>query len=200
MNTTIHSFDVSYLEPYNKWLVGTANGKVLVYNRKDFNAYQQEIFEEANPPRFNYMDSFNVLDYVDNSFTESKRCNTLDHYYSMAKRNIVRNEVDKDNLCQGMFSNSDLTLHISFIAKVPYLFVRNFELHQVVRRIPLTSLPLSMSLTPNSPFFIVVQADGVLKMIDSVNIENTSEIRTTHEEVKVMKICPNGRYVLTGGS
>lgn len=23
---------------------------------------------------------------------------------------------------------------------------------------------------------------------------------TTHEEAKAMKICPNGRYVLTGGS
>ena len=40
INTTIHSFDVSYLEPYNKWLVGTANGKVIVYNRKDFNSFQ----------------------------------------------------------------------------------------------------------------------------------------------------------------
>ena len=40
INTSINSFDVSYLEPYNKWLVGTANGKVIVYNRKDFNAYQ----------------------------------------------------------------------------------------------------------------------------------------------------------------
>jgi hypothetical protein len=40
INTTINTFDVSYLEPYNKWMVGTANGKVIVYNRKDFNAYQ----------------------------------------------------------------------------------------------------------------------------------------------------------------
>lgn len=75
------------------------------------------------------MDSFNLLDYVDNSFTESKRCNTLDHYYSIAKRNIVRNEVDKENQCVGMFSNADLTLHISYIAKASYLFIRNFELH-----------------------------------------------------------------------
>jgi hypothetical protein len=81
INTTLHTFDVSYLEPYNKWLVGTANGKVIVYNRKDFNAFQQEIFNEQNPPRFNYMDTFNLLDYVDNAFTESKRANTLDHYY-----------------------------------------------------------------------------------------------------------------------
>lgn len=39
INTSIHSFDISFLEPYNKWLVGTGNGKVIVYNRKDFNAF-----------------------------------------------------------------------------------------------------------------------------------------------------------------
>lgn len=37
-------------------------------------------------------------------------------------------------------------------------------------------------------------------MIDFVNTENTSEIATIHDEAKVMKICPNGRYILTGGS
>ena len=81
------------MEPYNKWLVGSSNGKIAVYNKKDFNAFQQEIFDEENPPKFNFMDSFNALDYVDNNFTESKRCNTLDHYYSTSKRNLVYNEV-----------------------------------------------------------------------------------------------------------
>lgn len=37
-------------------------------------------------------------------------------------------------------------------------------------------------------------------MIDFINTENTSEIATIHEEVKVMRVCPNGRYVLTGGT
>lgn len=37
-------------------------------------------------------------------------------------------------------------------------------------------------------------------MIDMVNSENSSEIQTIHEESKIMKICPNGRYILTGGS
>jgi WD40 repeat protein len=200
INTNIHSFDVSFLEPYNKWLVGTSNGKVIVYNRKDFNAYQQELFNEENPPRYNFMDSFNTLDYVDNSFTESKRTNTLDHYYSVSKRNLVLNEVDEANRCTGIFSNADLTLHISFIAKASYLFIRNFELHQVVKRIALQSLPLQLGITPNSSFFFVLQQDNVLKMIDFVNTENTSEILTIHSEAQVIKICPNGRYVLTGGS
>ncbi len=67
------------------------------YNRKDFNAFQQEIFNEEAPPKFNFMDSFNMLDYVDNNFTETKRQNTLDHYYSMAKKNQVFNEVNEEN-------------------------------------------------------------------------------------------------------
>ena len=38
-----------------------------------------------------------------------------------------------------------------------------------------------------------------MKMIDLVNHENTSEVKTIHEEAKIMKICPNGKYIITGG-
>lgn len=83
------------------------------------------------------MDSFNLLDYVDNNFTESKRSNTLDHYYSISKRNMVYNEVNDENICEGIFSNMDLTLYIGFIKKCNYIFLRNFELHQVVKKVEL---------------------------------------------------------------
>ena len=36
-------------------------------------------------------------------------------------------------------------------------------------------------------------------MIDLVNEKNTSEVKTMHEEAKIMKICPNGKYIITGG-
>mmetsp|Transcript_13826 Transcript_13826/g.13488 ORF Transcript_13826/g.13488 Transcript_13826/m.13488 type:complete len:88 (+) Transcript_13826:767-1030(+) len=87
------------------------------------------------------MDSFNLLDYVDNNFTESKRCNTLDHYYSISKRNLVFNEVQEENECQGVFASTDLALYLSFIKKCNYIFVRNFELHQVSKKIELQFLP-----------------------------------------------------------
>lgn len=38
VHTSLNGFEYSYLEPYNKWLLSTKNGKVIVYNRKDFNA------------------------------------------------------------------------------------------------------------------------------------------------------------------
>ena len=115
IQTSINSFDFSYLEPYNKWLVGTANGKVIVYNRKDFNSLNQEIFDELKPPQFDFMDSFNLQDYVANGYSQARRCNTMDHYYSMAKRNLVYNEVDPMHECEGLFVNNDLTLHVCFI-------------------------------------------------------------------------------------
>jgi len=132
------------------------------------------LFNEENPPKFNYMDSFNVLDYVDNQFTESKRSNTLDHYYSTSKRTFTVNTIDPDHSVTGMFSNQDLTLHLSYIAKSPYLFLRNFELHQICKRIGLTSLPLQVSQTPNTSFFVVLQADNQVVTIDAVNEENRS--------------------------
>jgi hypothetical protein len=61
------------------------------------------------------MDSFNLLDYQSNGYSQTRRCNTLDHYYSMAKRNLVHNEVDPNNECEALFANNDLTLHLSFI-------------------------------------------------------------------------------------
>jgi len=144
IQTQLVCFEFSLLEPYNKWMVGTSNGKLIVYNRKDFNSLSQEIFDEFKPPVFNFMDSFNILDYVTNSYSQTTRCNTLDHYYSMAKRNLVSNEVKSEHECMGTFVNNDMTLHICFIKKCNQLFIRNFELHQVVKRIELhvNSLPV----------------------------------------------------------
>lgn len=36
-------------------------------------------------------------------------------------------------------------------------------------------------------------------MIDLVNEQNTSEIATMHDQAKIMKICPNGRYIISAG-
>jgi len=95
-------------------------------------------------------------------------------------------------------------LHFSFIAKAANVFIRNFELHQIVKRVDLNSVPLQMGLLPNHAgnacWLSVLQANGAIRLIDMVNTENFTEMQTTHEEVKIMKVCYNGRYILTGGS
>lgn len=97
LNTPVFQFDVSFLEPYNKWLIAGSDGRVVVYNRQDCNSFKQELFEKNSPPQFIFMDSFNLQEYVDNCFTEAKRVNTLDHYYGMTQRTLVNNEVLVDH-------------------------------------------------------------------------------------------------------
>lgn len=119
---------------------------MIVYNRKDFNSLNQEIFDEMKPPVFNYMDSFNLLDYVSNGYSQTTRCNTLDHYYSMAKKNLVYNEVDSMHETEGVFAPNDLTLHICYIRQCNMLLIRNFELHQVVKRIEMSGTSYARSM------------------------------------------------------
>jgi len=114
VNAPIHNFELSYIEPYNKFLVGTKNGKVLMYNKRNFNALNQETFNMQDTPKFNFMDSFNALDYVKNNYAESKNL-TLDHYYEVKKRENVENVQKEENECMGVFLPNDMTLHISFI-------------------------------------------------------------------------------------
>lgn len=121
----------------------------------------------------------------------------------MSKRNLVYNEVDPEHACCGVFANNDLTLSLTFIKSCNMLFIRNFELHQVVKRIEMSasSLPKQMQLLPgSSPFVCCAMQDNSIKLIDFMNEENQASIQTLHDELTTMKICPNGRYVLSAGN
>lgn len=83
VNAPVNCFEVSFIEPYNKFLVGTRTGKVLVYNKRNFNAFSQEPFGEETP-QFSFMDSLNLVDFVANDFSEiDSKTLTLDHYYQV---------------------------------------------------------------------------------------------------------------------
>ena len=57
-----------------------------------------------------------------------------------------------------------------------------------------------MEMAPgNSPFVYVTGEDNTLVMIDFVNEGNRSTVALIHDEVTALKVCPNGRYVMTGG-
>jgi len=103
------------------------------------------------------MDSFNVQEYVDNNFVEARKVNTLDHYYSMSKRHIPSNEVSYENETEAVFLNNDLGSYICFVRKCNALFIRNFELHQVVKKIDIDSRCLHMELAPGSaPYLFLI--------------------------------------------
>ena len=71
----------------------------------------------------------------------------------------------------------------------------------MVKRIELEAICLQMQIGPGSaPYVYLIQDDNTVRMIDFVNEANQSRLKTIHDEVKSVRVCPNGRYVLTGGS
>jgi len=129
VNAPINTFEISFVEPYNKFLVGTKNGKVLVYNKKNFNAFSQEAFGEETPT-YTFMDSFNMVDFIANGFSEiDSKSLTLDHYYKVQKKEIVQNHLLDENLVEAAFLPTDMTQHVSIIRSCNKVFFRSFELH-----------------------------------------------------------------------
>ena len=58
-----------------------------------------------------------------------------------------------------------------------------------------------MEMAPGSaPYVHLITDTNDIVMIDFVNEQNRTEVRTMHESVKTLKVCPNGRYLLTAGS
>ena len=57
-----------------------------------------------------------------------------------------------------------------------------------------------MQIGPGSaPYVYLIQEDNTVRMIDFVNEANQARIKTIHDQVKSIKVCPNGRYVISGG-
>ena len=116
------------------------------------------------------MDSFNLEEYVDNCFTEAKRVNTLDHYYGIAQRQLVDNKREPMNATEAVFLNNDLASYICFVKKCNSLLIRNFELHQVVKKIDLNCRLLHMEMAPGSaPYVHLITESNDIVMIDFVN-------------------------------
>lgn len=70
--------------------------------------------------------------------------NQLDHYYGLSKRNLVLNEDSVENQVEAVFLNNDIANQICYVRKSQNLFIRNFELHQIVKRIELNSIVRQM--------------------------------------------------------
>lgn len=57
-----------------------------------------------------------------------------------------------------------------------------------------------MQMAPGSaPYIFLIGDNNSIEMVDFVNESNKTVIKTIHDSVKLLKVCPNGRYVLTAG-
>ena len=51
----------------------------------------------------------------------------------------------------------------------------------------------------SAPYVHLITETNEIFMIDFVNEKNRNTVLTMHEKVKTLKVCPNGRYLLTAG-
>lgn len=57
-----------------------------------------------------------------------------------------------------------------------------------------------MQIAPGSaPYVYFIGDNNCLVMVDFVNESNNTTVKTIHDSVELLKVCPNGRYVLTAG-
>jgi WD40 repeat protein len=57
-----------------------------------------------------------------------------------------------------------------------------------------------MQIAPGSaPYVFFIGDHNAVVMVDFVNEANNTTIKTIHDSVQLLKVCPNGRYLLTAG-
>jgi hypothetical protein len=67
------------------------NGKILIFNRRNFNSVGNEEFKKDENIKFNLMDTFNALEFVSNNYQETKRKEGLDFFYGKSQNILVQN-------------------------------------------------------------------------------------------------------------
>jgi hypothetical protein len=57
-----------------------------------------------------------------------------------------------------------------------------------------------MQIAPGSaPYVFFIGDHNAVVMVDFVNEANNTTVKTIHDSVQLLKVCPNGRYLLTAG-
>jgi hypothetical protein len=52
----------------------------------------------------------------------------------------------------------------------------------------------------SAPYVYMLLESNELQQLDFVNESNTVVVKTMHERARNLKVCPNGRYLLTAGN
>ena len=177
----------SILEPYNKWLVVSKIGKIAVYSKK-FNTAATN--ETKDVPKFINMDIFNISEFVENNFKEVKIENSLSNYYNPPKVLNV-NAPCVDNDCHALFSQVESGIYACFIKKSANIFIRNYELHQVWKRIDIQSVPRDFAFFTGGTTFAVALDNGHVRLQDYIREEYAQDFDTGCRDINQLQLILN---------
>ena len=154
------------------------NGKMSVINRRKLTSVNYEAFGVDEVPKFTLMDAFNLTEYEANGFretgTEDKSLNAYYNAKTAPKTQLPRVEQQKEVF--GNFSSVESGIVVCTQSKTNNIYVRNYVLHQVVKRITLDSPLLCFDLCSGKPQVLVALTNGKIKILDYTNENEATEL------------------------
>ena len=94
--------------------------------------------------------------YVENNYSEIRAEANVDLYYMM-KKNTAKLAGPICSELEARFSQCDLSTYVSFVETSKSLFIRNFELHQTVRKMEFSGQPRELAVLND---IIIVNQEG----------------------------------------
>jgi len=163
---SISSTKISSIEPYAKLMLCSNNGKMSVLNRKKLTSQNYEAFDNDDMPKYILMDAFNLAEYESNGFKEKLTGDkSLNAYYqASAPGKVVPKSEPKEVL--GDFSYIEPGIVICCEKKGTNIYVRNYVLHQIIKRIPIESPILTFDLSTSKNRVVISTENGKIKVID----------------------------------
>jgi len=158
VRVSIASARISNLEPYSKLLISTQTGKINIMNRRKLTSSNYEAFSIDETPKYTLMDTFNLTEYETNGFQEKSNAEkSLTGYYEGQKRMNGR-----EVLGNFAYTENDIVLCIEKGGK--NLYIRNYMLHQVIRRVTLESPVLTLDVCSSKPRVVFTMENGKIRV------------------------------------
>ncbi len=139
-----------------------------VLNRRKLTSVNYEAFAEGEVPKYVLMDTFNLAEYEANGFQERAPVDkSLNAYYaatSAASTKVTSKPEPKEVL--GDFSYTESGIVICCEKRGTNVYLRNFVLHQVVKRIPLEAPVLTLDVCVSKPRILLTLENGKIKVLE----------------------------------
>lgn len=159
VRTSIASAKISSIEPYGKLLICTHAGKTNVMNRRKLTSSNYEAFTAGETPKYTLMDAFNLAEYEAAGFQEKSSADkNLTAYYGGQRKSKEGKEV------LGDFSHTQSDTIICIEARNTNLYIRNYVLHQVIRKITLESPALTLDVCTSKMRVVVAMQNGKIRV------------------------------------
>lgn len=201
---SIASMQISMIEPYAKIGICSENGRMSVLTRKKLAATNYENFSLEETPKYSFLDTFNLGKYEANGFKEELVADkSLNQYYAAQSQLIPTSNTIEGRRVLGGFSNTEAGIVLCIEAGSTNLYIRNYTLHQVLRRVVVEAPVLALDISATKSRILITTEDGRLKVQDYADRTEKEQIEIQLEpyhSIQQAIFCSNNRVAVMGGS